>query len=465
MLSSHSFDPSILRAYDIRGLVDKTLHPQDALAIGLSFGTILKRQNLSTVTLGYDGRASSPVFRDQLTQGLLAVGINVIDLGICPSPLTYFSTHHLTADASIMITGSHNPAAYNGFKFTVQNKPFFGNGITHMGAMATTGDWDITDEIGTLTHNDIKPAYIDRLIADLKHQPKLKIVWDGGNGVAGSVLKELTEKIDGEHILIFDDIDGTFPNHHPDPTVEKNLQDLIKTVTENDYDIGFAFDGDADRIGVVDKTGRILWPDEMMAIYAADILSRNPGAPIIGDVKCSKMLFDEIERLGGEPVIWKTGHSTIKSKMNELNAPLAGELSGHVFFKDGFYGYDDALYCAVRLLDIIGRTGKSLTQLSAHLPQFSNTPEMRLAVDEDKKLPTIQAFKEYFTSLDGYTVNMVDGIRIDNDKGWLLIRPSNTESVLSARAEAINDNELNVFKKILKDRLIASGLKAPAELD
>ena len=465
MFTAHHFDPSILRAYDIRGLVDQTLHTEDALAIGLSFGTQLSRQGLKTVTLGYDGRASSPVFKDHIIKGLTAVGINIIDVGVCPSPLTYFSTHHLPADASIMITGSHNPSTYNGFKFTVQNKPFFGDNIIAMGEIAKNADWDIADTLGTITQNDIREAYVARLLQDLKTPRPLKIVWDAGNGVAGAVLKQLTNGIPGEHIILFGEIDGTFPNHHPDPTVAKNLTHLIDAVRDNNADIGFAFDGDADRIGVVDQTGRIMWPDEIMAILASDILSRNPGAPIIGDVKCSKVLFDEIERLGGTPVIWKTGHSAIKSKMNELNAPLAGELSGHVFFKDGFYGYDDALYCAVRLLEILGRTGKTLADLTLHLPHLSNTPEIRFAVEEDKKLSTIEDIKTYFTSLDGYDVNMVDGIRIDNDKGWLLVRPSNTESVLSARAEAINDNELNIFKKILKDRLIASGLKAPAELD
>lgn len=434
--TAHHFDPTILREYDIRGQIGKNLSENDAYFLGRAFGTFVRRQGGSTTCVGYDGRETSPALAQSLTQGLLETGLNVTNVGLGPSPMLYFSVKDRQADAGIMVTGSHNPPDYNGFKMMLQKEGVFGQTIQDIGTIAAAGDFETGQ--GEMQEIDVKTLYVERLLKDFTGDRELKIAWDNGNGAAGEVLRLLTQKLPGEHILLYDEIDGSFPNHHPDPTVDENLADLQKTVIENKCHLGIAFDGDGDRIGVVDEQGRVLRCDMLMAIYAREILAENPGAPIIGDIKCSQAMFDEIERLGGKPVIWKTGHSLVKTKMAELNAPLAGELSGHIFFADKYYGFDDALYCAVRLLNQVSETNGGLSSLTKNLPQLYNTPEVRFEVKEEEKFDLaakiIQSMKDL--AEENTDINDIDGLRVTTPDGWWLLRPSNTQNVLVARAES-----------------------------
>ena len=456
----HHFDPVILREYDIRGQVGLNLSNQDAYALGLSFGTFTQHETQQTaplVCVGYDGRHSSPDFSDHLIRGLLESGCNVQLIGIGPTPMLYYSVKHLNADAGIMITGSHNPSDYNGFKMTLQCGPIFGERIQEIGQIAATGNYN--RGLGKLSTLDIKDAYISRLMQDFTGGRGLKIAWDAGNGAAGEVLRLLTDKLPGEHILLYDEIDGDFPNHHPDPTVDKNLIDLQKTVLEDNCDLGIAFDGDGDRIGVVDERGRVIRCDILLTIYAREVLANHPGAPIIGDVKCSQVMFDEIAHLGGQPVMWKTGHSLIKDKINETGAPLAGELSGHIFFADKYYGFDDALYCAIRLLNDVCDSHGALSSLTQDLPHLYDTPEIRIEVKREEKfelLPKlIKSIKPKLS--DDMIINDIDGMRVSNGKGWWLLRPSNTQDVLVFRAEAKSEQELRDIQAMISDEISALG--------
>lgn len=453
----HNFNPSILREYDIRGLVGDTLTEADAFAIGCTFGTKIKRANGNHVCVGYDGRESSPIFADHLINGLISTGINVENIGEGPSPMLYYAVKSRKADGGIMITGSHNPSEYNGFKMMLQNASIYGDAVQELGQMAAAGDYEQGE--GTISLIGIKDEYVERLFQDLKPARPLNIVWDNGNGAAGEILRRLTAKLPGNHILLYDEIDGSFPNHHPDPTVDKNLEDLKTAVLKNEYDLGIAFDGDGDRIGVVDETGNILRCDALMTIYAKDVLSRHPGAAIIGDVKCSQVMFDEIARLGGKPVMWNTGHSLVKAKMVKENAPLAGELSGHIFFKDGYYGYDDALYCAIRLMNAVAETDKPFSSLSAHLPKLCNTPEVRIEVDEETKFDLVPQIAENLKSLENehFQINDIDGVRVTTPEGWWLIRPSNTQNVLVSRVEANTKEALEKLKAMVEEQISKVG--------
>lgn len=443
------FDPEILREYDIRGKVGINLGTDDAHTLGRVFGTYVKKRNGSMVCVGYDGRTSSPALVDALIQGLLSTGIDVRNVGLGPTPMLYFSVQDLMADGGIMVTGSHNPADYNGFKMTLRERPIFGEIIRKFGAIAARGDFETGT--GTLTHIDMRDRYVARLLRDYKGSRKLKIAWDCGNGASGEIARRLTSRIEGEHILLFDEIDGTFPNHHPDPTVDENLADLIRTVKDEQCDLGIAFDGDGDRIGVVDENGTILRCDMLLALYARKVLETHKGAPIIGDVKCSQVLFDEIARLGGTPVMWKTGHSLIKSKMAELKAPLAGELSGHIFFADQWYGFDDGLYCAVRLLEMLCESGGALSALSAHLPKIHNSPEVRFDVDEREKFDLVEKIVHDLKPLESkdFQVDDTDGIRVTTPQGWWLLRASNTQNALVTRAEADSPEHLAQMKQMV----------------
>ncbi len=449
----HNFDPSILREYDMRGQIGKTLSEDDAFALGRAFGSFVKRHpktdksRRSKFCVGYDGRTTSPGLSDALIKGLVSTGAKVDNIGLGPTPMLWFAVKDHLADAGIMVTGSHNPPDYNGFKMTLQSGPVFGETIQEIGRIAASGDFESGD--GLINEMDIKTTYVERLLKDLDSGRPLKIAWDNGNGAAGEILRMLTDKLPGEHILLYDDIDGQFPNHHPDPTVDKNLQDLKKVVLEQKCDLGIAFDGDGDRIGVVNERGDILRCDILMTIYARDILSENPGAAIIGDVKCSQVMFDEINALGGKAVMWKTGHSLIKAKMQELKAPLAGELSGHIFFADKYYGFDDALYCAIRLINAVAETEDGLSSLTKDLPQLHNTPEIRFEVDESKKfglVPQIIKALEQGKNED-ITIDDIDGIRVTTPDGWWLLRPSNTQNVLVARAEGQSAEGLERLKE------------------
>lgn len=458
--TAHQFNPTILREYDIRGLVGYTLTEDDAFAIGCAFGTkIIRLGGGHHVCVAYDGRESSPVYAKQLIAGLTSTGVNVENIGLGPTPMLYFAVKDRKADGGIMITGSHNPASYNGFKMTLQNASVFGEAVQEIGRIAATGDFEQGN--GTVTEINIQDEYVARLLKDLtplsESQKPLNIVWDNGNGAAGDILQRVADKLPGNHILLYEDIDGTFPNHHPDPTVDKNLIDLKRSVLDNKYDLGIAFDGDGDRIGVVDEKGNILRCDSLMTIYAKDILSRHPGASIIGDVKCSQVMFDEINRLGGNAIMWNTGHSLVKAKMVEENAPLAGELSGHIFFKDGYYGFDDALYCAIRLINCIQAENAPLSSLSAHLPSLFNTPEVRIEVDEETKFDLVPQIIRNLKGLNDHSfeLNDIDGVRVKTAEGWWLLRPSNTQNALVTRVEANSEDSLNTLKAMVEDQLQA----------
>jgi phosphomannomutase len=446
---AHRFDPEILREYDIRGQVGKNLGTADAHAVGLAFGTYVRRKGGSRICVGYDGRDSSIGFADAVAKGLAATGITVETVGRGPTPMLYYAVKDRMTDGGIMITGSHNPPDYNGFKMTLQSGPVYGEAVQELGRIAAEGDFETGE--GSIRPIEIEESYINRLLQDYDTKLKpLNVVWDCGNGASGDVVRKLTRRLPGKHILLFDEIDGTFPNHHPDPTVDKNLADLIESVRENKFDLGVAFDGDADRIGAVDEQGNILRCDSLIAIYAKDVLSRHKHAPIIGDVKCSQIMYDEIARLGGEPVMWKTGHSLIKAKMAEMKAPLAGELSGHIFFGDRWYGFDDGIYCAIRLMNEVAKADGPTSTLTAHLPKIFNTPEIRFEVDEKTKFEKVAAVaasvREALKDQKDIKVLDIDGVRVVTPHGWWLLRASNTQNVMVTRAEADSAENLEALK-------------------
>lgn len=454
---SHNFNPVILREYDIRGRVGTDFSDKDAYALGLAFGTHLQKEYQGkTVAVGYDGRITSPDLAKSLIKGLRETGINVISVGLGPSPMLYFAVKHLKCDAGIMVTGSHNPPDYNGFKMMRQTASIYGAEIKKIGDIAAKGDF--ISGAGSFEDTEILNTYIARILEDYAPKRPLKIAWDCGNGAAGQCVQTLVSKLQGQHILLYEDIDGHFPNHHPDPTVDANLKDLINTVIKEKCDLGIAFDGDGDRIGVVDEKGNILRCDHLLAIYAKEVLAENPAATIIGDVKCSQGFFDEVKRLGGNPVMWQCGHSLVKTKMAETNAPLAGELSGHIFFADKYYGFDDGLYCAIRLINLIGQ-GKNLSDLIAHLPTFHSTPEIRIEVEEREKFNLIPLIKEGIG--DNYYICDIDGVRATNDAGWFLIRASNTQNALSLRAEAKSHEALENLKQTVNTLVQGVGYAPP----
>jgi phosphomannomutase len=458
---AHKFHPTVLREYDIRGQIGKTLSAEDAYAVGLSFGSYCRKNGASKVCIGYDGRLSSPELETNVIKGLMEVGVDVIRVGRGPTPMLYFSVYHLEADAGIMITGSHNPPDYNGFKMMIDKGPVYGDAILEIGKIAENGDF--ASGQGSVQDEDVKADYIKRLVRGFDWPNDIKIAWDAGNGAAGEVLRMLVDEIPGEHFLLYDEIDGNFPNHHPDPTIEENLQDLVKVVLEKGCDMGIGFDGDADRIGAVDNLGRVVWGDQLLALYAQKVLKDIPGATVIADVKASQTLFDEIKRLGGKPLMWKTGHSLLKAKMKETGAPLAGEMSGHIFFADDFYGFDDALYCGLRLIDLTIQASKSLSQMSDELPQVVNTPEVRFQVDESRKFDVVDEVKSRLKDVAGIQVNDLDGVRVNTDHGWWLLRASNTQDVLVARAESATEEGLEILKAQIIEQLKASGINAPFE--
>jgi phosphomannomutase len=456
----HDFDPTSLREYDIRGVVGRTLHPADAFAIGRCFGTIVARDGGKTVAVGYDGRLSSPSLEPELVRGLMACGLEVLRVGLCPTPMVYYAATTMETAGAVMVTGSHNPPDYNGFKMMLGRKPFFGAGIKQIGAMAAAGDV-VEEAPGSERAVDVTADYITRLISDWDGGDRiLNVVWDNGNGAAGEVLQRLVRSLPGKHTVLNGTIDGTFPAHHPDPTVPKNLEQLIAAVVEQKADLGIAFDGDADRIGVVDDSGTMLFGDQLLVILARDVLKAHPKGVIIADVKASQVLFDEVARAGGTPLMWKTGHSLIKAKMAETGSPLAGEMSGHVFFADRWYGFDDALYAAVRLLGIVARMDGKLSAVRQAMPQVINTPELRFDCDDVRKFAVIEEVAARLKHA-GATVADIDGVRVQTEDGWWLLRASNTQAVLVARCEAANESGLERLKAALSEQLSASGLEAP----
>jgi phosphomannomutase len=460
MSYSHKFDPTTLREYDIRGTVGRTLFEADAFAIGRCFGTFVSRGGGKTVAVGYDGRLSSPSLEAALVKGLMASGAEVLRIGRGPTPMLYYANTKLATDGAIMVTGSHNPPDYNGFKMVFGGKPFYGKQISDLGAMAASGDV-VAERQGSERGIDIAADYVARVLADWDGGDRmLKVVWDNGNGAAGEVLERLVAGLPGEHIVLNGEIDGTFPAHHPDPTVPKNLEQLIAEVAARKADIGIALDGDADRIGLIDDKGRILFGDQLLVVLARDVLREHPGATIIADVKASQVLFDEVARAGGKPLMWRTGHSLIKTKMAETRSPLAGEMSGHIFFADRWYGFDDALYAAVRTLGILARMDGKLSAVRDALPQVVNTPEVRFDCDDTRKFAVIEEVAARLRT-EGAKVSEIDGVRVQTDDGWWLLRASNTQAVLVARAEAGTEAGLERLKAALVKQLEASGLPSP----
>jgi phosphomannomutase len=452
---THRFNPTILREYDIRGIVGDTLTEADAYALGRTFAALATDEGARRIAVGRDGRTHSGMLESALVRGLTESGVDVVLTGMGPSPMLYFATHFLDVDGGIQVTGSHNPADYNGFKLLLKGRSVFGQEIQGIGRRAAAGDW--TTGAGSTEEVDIREAYVNRLLEGFSGRA-FRIGWDAGNGAAGPILDMLVERLPGQHEVIFSEVDGRFPNHHPDPTVEKNLAHLKALVADKGLDFGIAFDGDGDRIGAVDGSGRVIWGDQLMLILAEPVLKEQPGATIIADVKASQVLFDGIAALGGQPLMWKTGHSLIKSKMKETGAPLAGEMSGHIFFKHRWYGFDDALYAAVRLIEAVSQSGRSLTELMDDMPVSVATPEMRFQVDEVRKFAIVEEVRDRL-SADGARVDATDGVRVSTGDGWWLLRASNTQDVLVARAEAADQGGLDRLVAQIDDQLAKSGVE------
>jgi phosphomannomutase len=444
-------DPTIFREYDIRGIVGKTLTMPGMRSIGRAFGTRVRRAGGRTVAVGYDGRLSSPDLEAALVEGLTATGCSVRRIGLGPSPMLYFATYHLGTDGGMMVTGSHNPPDYNGIKMSLNRRPFFGDDIQSLAALVRAGDFETgSGDAGEAT---VREAYVARLAEGMNGDRPLAVAWDPGNGAAGTVLRMLCDRVPGRHVLINDTVDGRFPAHHPDPTVEENLDQLKRTVATERCDLGIAFDGDGDRIGVVDGRGRVIWGDQILTLLARDVLAEVPGATIIADVKSSKVFFDEIARAGGRALMSRTGHSLIKNMMAETGAVLAGEMSGHIFFAHRYYGFDDALYAAVRLLSVIGRSKRSLAELRDGLPHMVNTPEIRIDCPEERKFEVVGEVRDRLKSVPGIAVDDIDGVRVSTADGWWLLRASNTQPVLVGRCEAADTAGLNRLKQALAEQL------------
>ncbi len=438
-------ETSIFREYDIRGVVDKDFDKAGVTLLGQAFATKVHRETGSAkIVVGYDGRLSSPALEAALIKGMVAAGADVICIGCGPTPLLYFASHALKASGALMITGSHNPPEFNGFKMVIDQKAIFGNDIKEIETLINTGDL-ITAEGGQHSSQSLHNEYVQCLTTDFSDHYgdiSLRVAWDPGNGASGEVVQDILAQIEGEHYLINGEIDGTFPAHHPDPTVEENLTQLVELVETLECDFGVAFDGDGDRIGVVDDKGRILFGDQLMALFSEEVLETHPGATIIADIKTSQRLFDTIKDLGGEPLMWRTGHSHIKKKMREIQSPLGGEMSGHIFFADRYYGYDDALYAALRFIGIMNKKGIKLSQWIDALPPVFNTPEIRIPCEELDKFEVANKIKACLDQ-EGVPYSDIDGVRVSTDKGWWLLRASNTQEILVARAEADSQEELD----------------------
>jgi phosphomannomutase len=455
----HRFDPTILREYDIRGIVGKTLFTADAHAIGRAFAATVAEAGGRRAAVGYDGRLTSPELEAALVGGLCEGGADVVRIGRGPTPMLYFAAATLGVDAGIMITGSHNPPDHNGFKLVLGGKAFYGSAIQKLGA-AALGLGRAGPNRGRVEEQSVFEDYVARLAHDYDGERPLAIAWDPGNGATGEVVQRLTPMLPGRHVLINETIDGTFPAHHPDPTVAENLVQLQQAVAREGCDLGIGFDGDGDRIGVVDQQGRILWGDQLLIVLARDVLARYPGAPILADIKASQVLFDEIANAGGKPVMMETGHSLIKARLAETGGPLAGEMSGHIFYADRWYGFDDAIYVAVRLLGILGRAKESVADMLDRLPPVFNTPELRLACEDERKFAAVAEVRDRLRRRGAEMVE-IDGVRVKTQDGWWLLRASNTQAVVTVRAESTSEAGLARLKAQLADELARSGIALP----
>lgn len=458
---AHSFDPAILRDYDIRGVVGRNLRIADAVALGLAFGSELTARGGRDVVVGRDGRMSSPDLAAALIDGLTATGMSVLRIGCGPTPMLHFAVDELGADGGVMVTASHNPADHNGFKMTMRGKPLFGPDIRALGRRAAAGDF-VSGE-GSEGAYEVAGAYVARLLRGVSLARPIHAVWDCGSGATGPVVREVVKALPGRHTVLFDAVDGAFPHHHPDPTVPENLDHLIRAVAETGADVGFAFDGDGDRLGVVDDRGEILWGDRILALLAEDVLARRPGATILGDVKASRVLFDRIRALGGRAVMTRTGHSRIRARMTELGAPLAGEMSGHIFFADGYTGCDDGVYAALRLLQALGARKAPLSDWHGALPRLWATPEIRIPCDDDLKFAVVDAAAAALDAA-GAAYDDTDGVRVECEGGWWLLRASNTQAELVVRCEADTLERLGQAKAAAAAALADAGVPPPEGL-
>lgn len=480
MTAPHRFHPSILREYDIRGVVGETLFEADAHALGRAFAKVLGEGGGRRVVVGRDGRLSSPMLEAALVAGLVAGGAEVLRIGLAATPMLYFAEASTPqVDGGIQVTGSHNPRDHNGFKMVLGGRPHFGPAIARLGEIAAAGDialgvdiaagenWGSPVTPGAVEERDVLPGYVERLLqglagVDVDHLAGLRVGWDAGNGAAGPALERLVARLPGEHHLLFSEVDGRFPNHHPDPTIPENLADLQALVAAKNLDFGVAFDGDADRIGVVDALGRVIDADRLLAIFARDVLARHPGATVIADIKASRLVFDTVRGLGGVAEMAPSGHSHIKSRMKETNALLGGETSGHFFLADDYYGFDDGLYAAVRLIAVTARLGATLAQLQDDLPAMHNTPELRFAVPDADKFAVVARVRARLEG-EGARINALDGVRVDTAEGWWLLRASNTQAALTARAESDTAEGLARLVAALDAQLALAGVSRGVE--
>lgn len=461
----HEIAPEILRQYDIRGTVGQNLAPEDAYAIGRVFAQVVRQRTQKhtaqcRVAVGRDGRLSSPELSAQVIQGLSDDGVTAIEIPTGPTPMLYFADRHLGTDGAIMVTGSHNPADMNGFKMVMHHRPFFGEDIQLLGQLARQSSTQNAHKAQPCSE-DCRLAYVERLCEEMVFWPEgfaPKLAWDAGNGATGEVLEMLLKRLPGEHHALFTEIDGRFPHHHPDPTIPANLQDLLHTVREKGCDFGIAFDGDGDRLGVIDASGEILWGDRMLMILAEQVLQSHPGATVIADVKASGLLFEHVTALGGVADMYKTGHALIKTRMAETGAPLAGEMSGHLFFADRYYGFDDALYAALRLIGALASRKQSLSEAQASFPLLVATPEVRVPCPEADKTRVIAETRALLDA-EGLRYNAIDGMRVETAGGWWLMRASNTEAILVLRAEAENVAALEALWQMAMGYIARAGLQ------
>lgn len=457
-----SLERSIFRAYDIRGVVGKTLDAETARLIGQAIGTVMHQQDARTIVVGRDGRLSSPQMADSLIQGLREAGREVIDIGPAPTPVIYFGAYQLRAGSCVSVTGSHNPPDYNGFKIVIEGETLSGDAIQDLYERIAENRLHLAAEQGMVTRRDITDDYVQRIAGDIQIERKLKVVVDCGSGIAGLIAPRLMEAIGADVEPLFCEVDGTFPHHHPDPSDPANLQDLVNVVQRIDADIGLAFDGDGDRLGVVTRSGEMIYPDRLLMLFAADVLERNPGACVIYDVKCTGHLAMHILRHGGSPLMWKTGHSLIKAKMRETEAELAGEMSGHFFFRERWYGFDDGLYAAARLLEILSTRPESPQEVFDTLPKGVSTPELKIQVEEGEQYAFIEKFLAA-AKFEGARIATIDGLRADWPDGWGLVRASNTTPVLVLRFDARDSEALERIKEAFRVQLLAvdPGLALP----
>ena len=448
---SKAINPQIFREYDVRGIVGRDLSDEVAEELGKACGTYFRQHGGATVSLGYDARPSSTGFCEAMTDGIMSTGVSVVQIGLVPTPVLYFALFELNVDGGVMITGSHNPSDYNGFKVAMGHSTIYGEEIQSLRHLIESRSFAVGS--GKKSAVELTPTYVEAVRQRVgRFDRRLRVVVDSGNGTGGLTAPGLLRDLGADVVELYCEVDGAFPNHHPDPTIAANLTDLIETVARERADVGIALDGDADRIGVVDERGNIIWGDQLLILYAREVLAARPGDTIIFEVKCSQALPEEIEKAGGVPLMWKTGHSLIKEKMKEVQSPLAGEMSGHIFFADEYYGYDDAAYAACRLVRMLSRTDRTISQMLSNITRYQTSPETRIEVPEEKKFQIVEELSRYFK--ERYDTIDVDGVRVLFGDGWALVRASNTQAALVLRFEATTQERLEEIKALVAGKLM-----------